>query len=370
MEPSSYPKVWRLIADDGVSASFGLAADDAMARRQTGTPIVRLYSYRSHTALLGRFQHVGDELHADYCAANGIEINRRPTGGGTILMGEDQLGVGVTIPRDLVDRKRTGVRELFLMYGAGIIEGLSKLGIDAQFHRKNDIEVLGRKIAGMGIYAAKGGGVLFHTSLLVDLDVPLMLSVLKTPFEKISDKQITSIAERMTTVRKELGQKVSLEHVRDAISMGYESTLGVTLDISDFTNEERANIHALENDQYLSDDWIHQRSFPADTFGHASKKTPGGLIHAHITLAGDFIKTVYITGDFFAEEGAVSTLERALKRTHADPAEIRSIVDAVYNTEEDFLQGVPPGAVARVVFKAVEAARGIKEPAHSGGCFA
>jgi len=92
---------WRLITDDGVSASFGLAADDALTQRvgsNLSQPTLRLYTYQSYCALVGRFQNVENEIRVGYCRENGIAINRRPTGGGAIIMGADQLGVALTIP--------------------------------------------------------------------------------------------------------------------------------------------------------------------------------------------------------------------------------------------------------------------------------
>ena len=44
----------------------------------------------------------------------------------------------------------------------------------------------------------------------MDLDIGFMLSVLRTPFEKISDKEIATVAERMTTIRRELGRPVGV----------------------------------------------------------------------------------------------------------------------------------------------------------------
>ena len=75
---------WRSVADDGVSASFGLAADEVVTRRQgtrASPPTVRLYTYRSHCALVGRFQRAASEIRLDYCRAHGIAVNRRPTFG-------------------------------------------------------------------------------------------------------------------------------------------------------------------------------------------------------------------------------------------------------------------------------------------------
>ena len=64
----------RRITDDGVSASFGLAADEVLARNPD-RPTLRLYTYRSHCALVGRFQNVENEINVKACRRFGIDIN-------------------------------------------------------------------------------------------------------------------------------------------------------------------------------------------------------------------------------------------------------------------------------------------------------
>ena len=138
---------WRLITDDGVTASFGLAADDCLAQRvgrEESPPTLRLYTYRSHCALIGRFQNVDNEVRRDYCAAHGIAVNRRPTGGGAIIMGADQLGVALTLP-GRSDDAYSRARELMVQFSAGVVNGLRTLGVDASFCHKNDVEVGGAR---------------------------------------------------------------------------------------------------------------------------------------------------------------------------------------------------------------------------------
>src|SRR5215470_2131089 len=213
---------WRLLKDDGVSASFGLAVDEGLAQR-VGTgesqPTLRVYTYRSHCALVGRFQNIDNEINRAYCEANGIQLNRRPTGGGAIIMGKDQLGIALCIPGREEDSYRHA-RELMAHFSAGIISGLETLGIRAAFWGKNDIEIHNRKVAGLGVYRAPAGGLLFHASVLVDLDIAFMLHVLKTPLEKISDKAIATVADRITTIRRESGSPVALEEIRATIAAG------------------------------------------------------------------------------------------------------------------------------------------------------
>ncbi|MBW1683166.1 MAG: lipoate--protein ligase family protein, partial [Deltaproteobacteria bacterium] len=56
------------------------------------------------------------------------------------------------------------------------------------FQPKNDLEVGGKKIAGLSAANETGACLLFHTSLLVDFDVPLMLDIMNTPLIKVRDK--------------------------------------------------------------------------------------------------------------------------------------------------------------------------------------
>ena len=364
--------LWRYVADDGVTASFGLAADETVTRRQgTGASpaTVRLYTYRSHAALVGRFQRAASEVRLDVCRERGIAVNRRPTGGGTILMGADQLGVAVMTPRGDLERSYDGIRELFQRFGAGLSGALQRLGIPAGYRRKNDLEVRGRKIAGLGIYFDRQGGLLFHASLLVDLDVPLMLSVLNTPFEKISDKEIATVAERITTVRRECGRAVTLDEVRHLVREGYARTLGVELVPGGFSEDELAEIGALERECYTTPAWLESEPAVADTSGSATLKTAGGLLSAHLTLAGDVIKAVYLTGDFFCDERALLDLERALRWHAADPARIVATLEALRARDGLGLPGIDAHDVARVIERAVDAARRQEQAAVAKGCF-
>lgn len=352
------PVKWRLITDDAVSASFGLAADEFLARR-VGTgeafPTLRLYTYRSHCALVGRFQNVENEVHVDYCRSHGIAINRRPTGGGAIIMGADQLGVALTLPGRGADAY-SHARELMEKFSGGLARGLASLGIQARFRRKNDIEVNGRKIAGLGIYRAPSDGLLFHASLLVGLDVPLMLHVLNTPFEKISDKEIATVAERTCTVRGELDRAISLDDVRQNVGEGYAEAFGVNLIPGNFTDEECRAIDELEQEKYLADGWVFQTTEVPDAIGSARLKTPAGLLDVSATLAGRTIKAVYLRGDFFAAENAVADLEASLRWHSAEPEAVAATLRQAHDKWRSQLDRVPVEDLIQAVHMAVQRA--------------
>lgn len=78
---------WRLLVDDGADAAGGLALDESlMAGYHRGQvprlPTLRLYTYRDHCALVGRYQHlaaevdVGAELRPDAEEQRAGELRR------------------------------------------------------------------------------------------------------------------------------------------------------------------------------------------------------------------------------------------------------------------------------------------------------
>ncbi len=369
---------WRLITDDAVSASFGLAADECLASRVgagESQPTLRLYTYRSHCALVGRFQNLENEVHRAYCEANGIALNRRPTGGGAIIMGADQLGVALALPgRGALGEALSTysrARELMAQFSAGVVNGLQTLGVEASFRRKNDIEVKGRKIVGLGIYRARSGGLLFHASLLVGLDLPLMLRVLQTPFEKISDKEIATVADRVTTVRREIGREISMDEVRARVAEGYAAAFGVLLTPGDFSTGERAVITALECERYLTNAWVFQTTAVPDAMGAAKIKTLSGLIDVRVTLAGSILKAAFIGGDFFAGEGAVAEVEASLRWHSADPEAVTRTLARAYAARAADLAALPLDALTSALHQALRRAKLAEASARADpyGCF-
>jgi lipoate---protein ligase len=366
-------KEWRLITDEGVSASSGLAADECLAHRVgagTSRPTLRLYTYRSYCALVGRFQNIDNEINRAFCEAHDIAMNRRPTGGGAIIMGQDQLGIALCIPGREEDSYRHA-RELMVHFSSGIISGLETLGIRATFLGKNDVEVQNRKVAGLGVYRAPEGALLFHASVLVDLDIAFMLQVLKTPFEKITDKAIATVAERVTTIRRECGTPVALDAVRASIADGYRRAFDVSLVPGAFSSDELEAINALEQSKYLASDWVNQITAIPDTFGSAKIKTPAGLLDVRATLAGDTIKAIFIGGDFFATEGAVADLEARLRWHPASPERVRASLAASYAEHVGQLNNLPLEALQEAIRLAVRDAQKAESAARSNpyGCF-
>lgn len=363
---------WRYIENNGVTASAGLAGDEALANRVgagISQPTLRLYTYKP-CALVGRFQTIENELNLEYCAQNKIPVNRRPTGGGAIIMGENQLGVALAIPGK-TDESYASVRERMAQFSQGIISGLNTLGIEVEFRRKNDLEVNGKKIAGLGLHKTATGGLLFHASLLVDLDVSYMLNVLRTPFEKISDKEIATVAERTTTIQREYKKPLTLNYVRIIILNGYKNAFDANIELSDFSNEEMDEIRQLEKDKYMDSDWIFQSTDVADAIGKSIIKTEGGLLDIRIVLAGKMIKSAYIGGDFFTSEHAIADLEQSLRWHSSQHKSLTETLTQVYERWLGDLANMPMEYLIKGLLSAIQKAEIMarKKSSDPYGCF-
>ncbi|MGE5132410.1 MAG: biotin/lipoate A/B protein ligase family protein [Gemmatimonadota bacterium] len=341
---------WRLLTDDGASASGGLALDEAlMARYARGgpdrPPTLRLYTYRSHCALIGRYQNLAAEVDLAACEGTGTQVSRRPTGGGAIIMGAGQLGVAYVARAPAGQRPREIIEEL----AAAVAAGLGDLGITAVFRGKNDLEAGGRKIAGLGLYVDQAGGMLFHASVLADLDIPFMLRVLRIPAAKLADKGAAAVAERVTTVTRETGHPWFGATLRDVIAAGFARTFGAELEPGGLTSAERSLAATLATDRYGAQAWLADRSMAADGSGSAVLKTPAGLARVYVTTHGDLVKNAIVVGDFNELPPALVELESALRWRRLDE---HSVAGAVTSSGAAAALGIDSGELTAAVLHA------------------
>lgn len=345
---------WRLLAHDGVGAAEGLALDEALLdqyRRGSAPrpPTLRLYTYRSHTALVGRFQHMAAEVDIEACRQTGTEFSRRPTGGGAIIMGAGQLGVAIATTAPVDERPK----ELLERLSAGVIAGLAQLGITGGFRGKNDIETGGKKIAGLGLYLDGEGGMLFHASVLADLDVELMLRVLQIPAAKLGDKAVAAVRERVTTATAETGDTWDGASLRDVMATGFAKALEVELEPGEVTAAEQAKADGLAVARYRADDWLFQRSPHPDATGSAVVKTGAGLVRLYLAVSGGTIKSALFAGDFNELPPEVVRFEEALRWKAVDENAIATAAREAGLTDQPELVGAVLEAGNRAVVRVV-----------------
>lgn len=354
---------WRYLTGEAEPASWALAVDeilmnkyDLYARMSFPEPTLRIYSCKSHCVLVGRFQNAEAEVDISECEFLGIEVNRRMTGSGTVIMGEQQLMVTLlsSANHPLIPADPT---KILRKLARGVITGLTEFGISAEYRPKNDIVIKGRKIGGSAMWILQSGALMYQASVLLDFDIPLMLRVLKISPEKVSDKPIKSHEERMTTLQIELGRKVKIEEAREAIRRGFERTFRMRAKYIPLTDTEREQAECLRREKYESKNWIFQYQPLPDMTGNSIKKTRGGLVRAYVALAGNTIKSVLITGDFVTGYRIINDLEAALKWERADRKSVSRIVNAVMQKFDHDIHGISAHDLSELINAAVEDAK-------------
>ncbi len=342
------PKAFRLILDTErpLSTSEGLSVDDTLpiAIDTLGSdPILHLYTFVP-SAIVGRYQDLQAALKLDRCEALGIEYNRRSTGGGTVIMGPSVIALGFGINVDYPGL-RPGVSGVFDSLSKALIIGLKGLGIDAYFRPKNDLEVKGKKIAGLSAAMETGKSLLFHTSLLVDFDMFVLTEIMNTPLIKIKDKGYSCFSERLTTVNREGKREFTVKEVMEAIVRGFEEHFGVELIPERLSPEEEKISLDLKKKRYENPEWIYSHKHPRVRMGCGAIKTPGGLLEIYLSLAGPVIESIYITGDFFTTTKKLALIESSLKYKACNEESLKDALgkiwepDIIYNVTQDQLIG-------------------------------
>jgi lipoate-protein ligase A len=202
---------------------------------------------------LGYFQSAEQELDLAACKNFGVDVVRRLTGGGAVFH-DKELTYSIVIPEkaNLVSRN---ILESYGQICGFVVEGLRKLGLPAEFKPINDIIINGKKISG-NAQTRRGGMVLQHGTVLLDVDVKKMFSLLKVPDEKIRDKMISAVEERVTSVNRELGTTNSFETVKQSLISAFE--LGTTKE-GKLSEIEMKTARELSKEKYSSREWNFMR---------------------------------------------------------------------------------------------------------------
>jgi len=313
---------WRLLDTGVLPAAENMALDEVLlASRSKGlTPsTVRFLRFSPPAVLVGIYQALAEEVRLDYCEAEGIDVNRRLTGGGAIFFDESQLGWELIGSGE--DVGRVPAVALFGRLCEPVVAALKKLGLSASYRPRNDIEIDGRKISGTG-GTAEGDAFLFQGTLLTDFDVDTMLRALRVPVEKLKRKEIDSLRERVTCLAWELGTSPPVEELERLLVAELERSFGIELVPGGLTDFEH-KLLAERLPFYRSDEWIRPDRLPRSRkdYLRGYARVPSGVLKASVVYdrPQERVEYVVFSGDFFAfPRRAIYDLEAALKGASRD----------------------------------------------------
>lgn len=242
---------WRLIPFQYHNAAVNMAIDEAVAEAisfNEASPTVRVYGWRPSAVSIGRFQSADDEVELEECRRRGIDLVRRRTGGGAVFHDEEgEITYSIICPERLVSKD---INESYREICQNIISALASLQIEAEFKPINDILVGGRKISGSA-QTRRQGIFTMHGTVLFDVDPDTMFSVLKVGRTKISDKDLASFEERVTSVRDV--SEATIEELLLALFNAFAE--GKEWFLDDLGRDESARVQVIAQERYSNDEW-------------------------------------------------------------------------------------------------------------------
>lgn len=276
------------------------------------------------TALIGRHQALSHEIRLGHCRARGVGVARRITGGGAIYFDEGQLGWELVFGRGTLGIGSLADLTRKICEAAAL--GISKLGVEASYRPRNDIEVDGRKLCGTGGFF-DGDTLFYQGTLLIDMDPAEMVAALRVPEAKLRKRDLDSAAQRVVTLRALLGDGLpGLPEIQAAMLRGFEEGLGIETEWREPSPTEERLAQEHFEDEIGTDAFVHEIDDPGtgENVLEGTHSGPGGTVSAYVRLEGagaPRLREVLFTGDFFVTPPrVVYDLEAALRGVAVDDA--------------------------------------------------
>ncbi|MEA3320658.1 MAG: biotin/lipoate A/B protein ligase family protein [Bacillota bacterium] len=275
-------ETWRFIDSQNQSPAFNMALDEALLDWHSKgiiPPTIRFYGWNPPTLSVGYFQKVEKEINMERVKELGLGFVRRPTGGRGVLH-DKELTYSVIVSEEHPEMPQT-VTEAYRVISEGILEGFKALGLDAYFAiprteeekqgLKNprssvcfdapswyELVVEGRKVAGSAQTRQKGV-ILQHGSILLDIDEDMLFSLFNYPSERVKERMQKNFKNKAVAINALRENPVTMEEAKKAFYEGFEKGLNITLETYELTEAELAEVHAIMEKKYSTDEWNYKR---------------------------------------------------------------------------------------------------------------
>lgn len=294
--------------------TLNLALEEYVLRHMPLEEGCLLFYINAPSIIIGKNQNTIEEINAEYVEQHNIKVVRRLSGGGAVYHDFGNLNYSFLT---LDDGKSFSNFEKFTK---PVTDTLRKLGVDAAFTGRNDIQVGDQKISGNAQFITSGR-MYTHGTLLFNSDLQQVASALKVKPLKIESKSTKSVRSRVANITEFLSEPMTIEQFRDAIIEEVFKDKAITE--VDLTQAQWDEVHALAESRYRQWDWNYGRS-PKSNIEHAVK-FPSGIIDVRLQVEEGRIQHIRLFGDYFGTYD-VSELEDKLIGVKYDEVSVREAI--------------------------------------------
>ena len=266
------------------SAAMNMAIDEAilLAQKEQPNPTLRFYGWTQPAFSFGYFQDIATEVEVEACRAEGIELVKRMTGGGTVVHGWE-LTYTLILPRGAGE---LSVSDAYQRIGQSIVKAFEKLGISAQCYAEcsdftgavrnrtyqtrepsravrnrtyqteaniclinpaeHDVMSDNKKLAGVSVRRSRNG-IMFQGYISLDIPLPSILARVS------KDSEAKKILREKSTAINIDGRSITRNALIQAISETFN--LGIAFHSGELSSTEHIQAETLVETKYATAAW-------------------------------------------------------------------------------------------------------------------
>ncbi len=266
---------WRFVQTGAGEAAMNMALDEALwLRHEAGDslPTLRVYSWSTPTLSLGYAQQAYREVELEACAAQGVGIVRRPTGGRAVLH-DQEVTYSVVMPL-VCNGQAATLSEHYYHIGRALEAACHLLGLPVQLARpqvraaparalpspacfaalsRYELSSHGRKLIGS---AQKRGqyALLQHGAIPLRLDRHRLFQCLQVPAAQ-RPRLVQEAFATMVAVNEIAPEPVTAAALHDALRQGFSMTFQVEWSAAPLATEEWDLARELCRTKYATASW-------------------------------------------------------------------------------------------------------------------
>lgn len=298
---------------------FNLSFEEYLVNQVKSDEVIFYLWQNQHTVVIGKHQNPWREVLVSELEADQGKVARRLSGGGAVY--HDLGNLNFTF---VMNKKNEDLHKQLKV----ILEGVKKLGIDAEFSGRNDILAEGRKFSGNAFYYGREN-YYHHGTILVDVDMQNLGKYLNVSMKKLNAKGVESVKSRVINL-KELNPDMTIQGTIDAVSEAFAEVYEKPTEI----------IHVTENDapadakeryhHYASWEWLFGKT-PEFDVAFEEKFSWGELI-VNLKLKGAIIEESAVYSDAMSTD-LVDALKTVFNGVRFEKKALKDTLKAV-NVQE------------------------------------
>lgn len=244
------------------SAAMNMAIDEAIlaAQKEQSNPTLRFYDWTQPAFSFGYFQDISAEVDVDACRADGIELVKRTTGGGTVVHGWE-LTYTLILPRGAGEMN---ISDTYHIIGQSLVKAFQQLGIPTRCYAErldaaestqnicltnpaeHDVMSDNKKLAGVSVRRNRSG-IMFQG--YISLDMPPSAILVRVS----KDPEVQEMLREKSTAINTDGRSISRSALIQAISETLH--LGIAFHSSELSSTEHAQAKTLAETKYATSGW-------------------------------------------------------------------------------------------------------------------